>query len=327
MNTSCKSVKKIGYLLSICCLLTLNLSAQEEDSYSKTLWTVAWSPDGNYLATGGNQNDLKLFDARTFTLLKTYPVKDVQLSRLKWHPHKNILAVITQSETFKAKLLHLDTDTWITLKNLKSSFRALDWNHSGDLLAVSELAKYVSVYSVDGTLVNRFLADPKGVAAIDWHPTKNILTTVGSRIGIYTYLGDTLTIFRPRIKEAFLLCVEWHTSGEFFAVGDYGDLKKAENKLIQFWNIEGKKRNEITGGIIEYRNIRWNPDGSKLASASEALRVWSKEGSLLAESKASDDYLWGVDWSPDGKYIVTSSKKGRVLIWDQKAKLVKTLDY
>ena len=307
-------------------LITYNTFSQQKE-YNKTLWTVAWSPDGKYIATGGNQDELKLFDGNTFKFIKSYPVKDVILSRLKWHPIKNILAVITQSETFKARILNLDNDTWTDLEGLKNSFRALGWNYTGELLAVSEFEGFVSIFNSKGVLISRFKADEKGAAGLDWHPEKNILVTVGMKVGVYSHLGDTLKIFKTRVKEPFLLCVEWHKSGKLFAVGDYGDLEKAKNKLVEFWNIKGENLKQIKGSAAEYRNLRWNTKGTKLATASDALRVWSKKGKLVAESKSTDDYLWGIDWSPDGKYIVTSSRKGHIVIWNKRAVKIKGLKY
>ena len=152
---------------------------------NETLWTVAWSPNDEYIAIGGSQGDLKLFDGKTFELLRSYPVKDVILSRLKWHPHQNKLAIITQSTSYKAKILDLDKNKWIELEGLESSLRGLDWNHNGELLAVSEFEGEISIFDSTGKRLSRFLADPKTVAGIDWHPTKNILTAVGSRIGIF----------------------------------------------------------------------------------------------------------------------------------------------
>ncbi|MCB0372451.1 MAG: hypothetical protein KDD31_05550 [Muricauda sp.] len=314
---------KWGIFLLISLLMSCASSQQQEEH--KTLWTVAWSPDGKYIAAGGDQDELKLFDGRTFALIKTFPVKDVQLSRVKWHPTQSKLAIITQSRTIKARILDMDSETWTGLKGLESGFRALDWNHTGDLLAVSELDDAVSIYTIEGALVSRFIGDPKGVADLDWHPNKNIMVTVGSQIGIYNQYGDTLRTFKPRTKETFLLCVEWHRSGKFFAVGDYGDFEKGDDKRLQFWDLDGKKLHEINRSMGEYRNIRWDPNGTKLATASDALRIWSEEAKLLDESKSTEDYLWGVDWSPDGKYIVTSSSMGKIVIWDDKAKVIKIL--
>lgn len=293
----------------------------------KTLWTAAWSPNDEYIAVGGSHGGLKLFDGNTYELLKTFPVGENILSRVKWHPTQNKLAVITQSTTFKAKILDLENEEWIELKGLESSLRGLDWNHDGSLLAISEFEGEISIFDSNGNRESRFLADPKAVTGIDWHPSRNILVSVGSIIGIFDQLGDSFSGFKPREVDVFLLCVEWHPSGEYFAVGDYGDAENAEKKLIQFWNIQGEKLAETTGSSIEYRNIRWSPDGKWLASASDALQIWDREGKLIKESESSTDYLWGVDWNADGSKLITTSSNGVISIWDQDVNLLQVVEY
>ena len=268
-----------------------------------------------------------LFDGTSFELIKSYPLGDVILSRAKWHPTKKKLAVITQSDSFKAKILDLNLDQWIELEGLKNSLRALDWNYDGSLLAVSEFEGEISIFDSSGKSISRFIADPKSVTGLDWHPSKNILTAVGSRIGIYDQIGNPIKVFTPRDKEVLLLCVEWHHSGKYFATGDYGYAENAEDKCLQYWNVEGEKISEHGISHAEYRNIRWSPDGKTLASANDALRLWDQNGQLMSESKSSEDYLWGIDWNSDGSMIVTSSDKGVINLWDKKLNLRKTLTY
>lgn len=38
-------------------------------------------------------------------------------------------------------------------------------------------------------------------------------------------------------------------------------------------------------------------DGSRLATGSEALRIWTKDGNLLYKGKADGSVLWGEDWT------------------------------
>ena len=309
--------------ITLLTIQSFNLSAQQHNM----LWTAAWSPDDKYIAVGGDQGELKLFDSQTFKLVKAYPVEDVLISRLKWHPHENKLAVITQSTSFKAKILNLDTDKWVELEGLESSIRGLDWNYNGEYLAVSEMDGEISIFTKDGKKVSRFMADPKSVTGIDWHPTKNILTAVGSQIGIFSHLGDTLKTFEPRDNEVFLLCVEWHPSGKYFATGDYGELESGMNKLIQYWDIDGKKLAETSGKKVEYRNIRWSPDGKELASANDALSLWDTNGILIKASNPSEDYLWGLDWNSDGTKIVTTSSHGEITIWNRDLEVLKRVEY
>lgn len=304
-----------------CCIISLHLTAQE----NKVLWTAAWSHDDSYLAAGGDHGVLYLFDGKTFNLIKKYPVENVILSRLKWHPTENKLAVITQSTDFKSKILDLDKEAWIELEGLESSLRGLDWNYDGSLLAVSEFDGEVSIFDAKGQRVSRFLADSKSVTGIDWHPYKNIMATVGSRIGIYKPIGNSLIEIYPRQEEVLLLCVEWHPTGAFFATGDYGLAANASDKLIQYWNVQGEKKAETEAAQVEYRNIRWSPDGTRLASANDALRIWDTNGNMLLQTTATQDYLWGIDWNSDGSKIVTSSSKGVITIWDSALNIVRIL--
>ncbi|MEM9548574.1 MAG: hypothetical protein AAGA77_21490 [Bacteroidota bacterium] len=308
-------------------ILILITSFFNSFAQDKTLWTAAWSPNDEVLAIGGSQGVLKLFDGHTFELLNTYSTGGETLSRLKWHPTENKLAVITQSASFKAKILDMDLDQWIELEKLENSFRALDWNHSGEFLAVSGFDGEISIFDSSGMNVSRFMADEKSVTGLDWHPTQNILAAVGSTIGMFTHSGETIRIYDPRDVEVVLLCVEWHPSGEFFATGDYGESSNAKNKLIQYWNKKGEKVVETGKSQVEYRNIRWSPDGEWLASANDALRIWDHEGKLVKESKASNDYLWGINWNSEGSRIITTSSEGVISLWDKDVNLIHQFEF
>ena len=309
------------------CLIVTALSLQTSAQPAKTMWTAAWSPDNQYIAVGGDQDKLLILDAQSYQVIKSYPIPDVAISRVKWHPNLPLLAVVTQSDSFKAKILDVKTDQWTDLEGLSNSLRGMDWNYSGEYLAISEFDGEISIFDTNGKKISRFLADPKSVLGLDWHPTENKLVAVGSQIGMYDVSGDTLIQFLPDEKQLVMLCVQWHKSGEFFAVGDYGSAESAENKRVLFWNHEGELMKELEGSLAEYRNIRWNPKGDKLATASDALRLWSADGKLLNETKSSDDYLWGIDWSPDGTKIITSSLQGIISIWDESGQLLTTVDY
>jgi WD40 repeat protein len=65
--------------------------------------------------------------------------------------------------------------------------------------------------------------------------------------------------------------------------------------------------------------------GTRLATASDALRIWDIKGNLLSEGM-SVDYLWGLSWHKKGHRIVTSSAKQEVVIWDKKGRIDKILE-
>lgn len=139
-------------------------------------------------------------------------------------------------------------------------------------------------------------------------------------ISIYNLIGKH---GKHRTEDVLLLCVAWHKSGTFFVTGDYGyeDIKS----LLQYWDEEGNLLTSNATSIGEYRNLSWDATGDRLASASGALRIWDKQGILIAEGK-SDAYLWGVSWEPSGKRIVTTSAVQEITLWNAKAKFLKSIN-
>ena len=113
-----------------------------------------------------------------------------------------------------------------------------------------------------------------------------------------------LKSIKYRQEEVLLLSIAWHKSGSFFVTGDYGDEK--DKSLLQYWDEQGNLLKSIDISKGEYRNLSWNPEGSRLATASDALRIWDNKGNLISKGN-SKDYLWGVSWNEQGNKIITSS--------------------
>ncbi|MFZ6023394.1 MAG: hypothetical protein ACOYVG_02950 [Bacteroidota bacterium] len=89
-----------------------------------------------------------------------------------------------------------------------------------------------------------------------------------------------IVTLKHREEPTGILSVEWHPSGNFFVSGDYGHDGEAVHSLLQYWTPEGKLFKTSKGSKMEYRDLQWNQDGTLLATASDKLRIWTKEGEL-----------------------------------------------
>jgi len=184
----------------------------------------------------------------------------------------------------------------------------------------------VLIYNIKGELIRKFANQPnstKSITALDWHSKKNMLTTVTDKIRFYDIEGNLLKTIQHRTEDVMLLSIAWHPSGDFFVTGDYGDDK--DKSLLQYWNEQGDLLKSIDISKGEYRNLAWNAKGNRLASASDALRIWDTEGNLIATG-TSTDYLWGVSWNEKGNRIITSSLEQRIILWNKKARRILTLE-
>ncbi len=320
--------RQIKILTILNCLIVIFFSQTfaQNTLIKEILWTTDWSPNGKYIAIGGNVDTLKIYSEGYLKPYKSLPMKNT-ITRIKWHPAKNIIAVSTQNSEDKTSIINLDNNEKTELNGISlEGARGIDWNYTGEYLAVADNDGQILIYNIKGELIRKFVNQSnstKSITAIDWHPKKNILTTVTDKIRFYDIEGNLLKSIKHRPEDVMLLSVAWHNSGDFFVTGDYGDEK--DKSLLQYWNEKGELLISIDISKGEYRNLSWNPKGNRLASASDALRIWDTKGNLISEGN-SKDYLWGVSWNEQGTRIITSSLEQRIILWNKKAKRIMTIE-
>jgi len=287
-------------------------------------WSVNWHPNQPQISVGGSIDTLQFFSTADYKLTKSYPYPGT-ITKTKWHPSKNRLAISVQDGKSKSSILDLDKDRQITLDSISDDgARAIGWNQSGDLLAVGDYEGFITVFDENGKFLRKIDTKQKSIIGLDWHPTENLIVAVGDYITWYHYEMDSLKNIEDREKDVLMLCVDWHPSGTFFVTGDYGDFEYHYPPLLQFWSYDGLNTKSIEESKAEYRNIKWSADGRLLATASEKIRLWNQEGTVVA-AKKTQGLVWGIDWSNDDVTIVTSDEKGSIVFWDSKLERLKEL--
>lgn len=317
-------MKRNSFLILFFTLYAICCTAQKEQEDTIILWTANWSHDGNYIAIGGDDKIIRIYNGNTFKLIKAIQ-NESEVKRLRWHPKQNILAVAAVGN--HSKLIDINSDTTIKFKDIETlGSRAIEWNHNGKLIALADFDGNLFILNNKGEHIKTI--SKKGTfsyVGVDWHPKKNEIITLSEKARIFNIDGKLLKAFKHRDEDVLMLCIKWHPSGTFFVIGDYGNIDVPYKPLLQFWNEGGTLISQNNLSKSEYRNVSWNKKGTRLATASDALRIWDQKGKLL-HTGLSKDNLWGIDWSPNGKYIVTSSETGHITIWNKKAEIITTLE-
>lgn len=311
------------YIFLLYVFISLAPSTQSQD-INKILWAASWSPDGQFIAVGGADKVLHIYDGKTYEWMRN-DTFDLWIQRLSWHPHKNILAVAANGDA--SCLINFDEGYKIKLEGLKGvGTRAIAWNPGGDKVAIADYEGIVHIYHDDGEQISSFNKEnTKSYTGIAWHPKKDQLLLIGEYVREYSIDGTLLKKYLHRPHRVLLLSVSWHPSGNMYVLGDYGDPDANMPPMLQFYNPDHQLIRESLGSSSEYRNIAWSPDGSKLATAGNSLQLWSNSGDLLYSSEDDEDNLWGIAFNPTGTKIVTSSEKGHIRVWNDRGDLLKTL--
>lgn len=308
--------------LLICVLLILFHTSQAQRA--KILWTCNWSHNDSYIAVGGGDGILRIFDGDSFGLIHTDTLGE-SIERLRWHPEKNVLAIAGFGKV--SRLIDFEDNSPKILAEVETGSRSIAWNSVGNKLALADYEGNILFYDEAGNLINKFgKENTRSNTAITWHPTKEEVIVLSDDVRHYKSDGTLIHKYRNRKEEVLLLCTEWHQKHQFYVVGDYGRPDEGMTPLLQFWSADHKLIYESDISKAEFRNINWNRKGKRLATASDQLRIWNRKGKML-KSGSIDELLWGVHYSQKGKYILTTSEKGSITLWNRKAKRIRSLKF
>lgn len=319
----------------------LPLSAKDNPpERSQILWTTQWSHDGSRFAVGGEYT-LWVYDADTLERRSLLPPSHdavtgsgarpyMAVTHVAWHPSRNVLAVSSQGKNVSG-LYDVDHGGWTPLPPCQDNTgRGVAWDPKGKRVAVSSPDDgHLRIYDDSGALLHDVprYQDAKGLTGVAWRPTGDRIVTIGARITLHDAEGTPITqwMHRPESREGnqLLLCVAWHPSGAFFVVGDYGT--EADDPVLQFWSADGDLIKSVPlEGDAELRNISWNPDGSRFATASRNIAIWTADGELEFKAPAPD-LLWGVAWHPENDTLLTTDIVGRITLWNERAEPVESI--
>lgn len=102
-----------------------------------------------------------------------------------------------------------------------------------------------------------------------------------------------------------------------------GEVPTAIKKIIE----EVREHNRLDGHTKEIKDVSFSPEGNIIASGSDdqTVRIWKKEGKLLAELKHTTGVgVWGVSFSPNSPNLATADTDGIIKVWDIKKILNKS---
>jgi WD40 repeat protein len=160
-----------------------------------------------------------------------------------------------------------------------------------------------------------------------WSPDGKHLAIGGDTRLIYVYETTNWTLVKVlEGHEGSVLTLEWSPGGTMLASGSGQDkvaIHNSEENIVKIWDFSsGTVIAELVGHTEGVLNIKWSPNGSQIATASDdkTIMLWSTSDWIRLNILTGHTLgVLDVDWSPNGTLLVSGSRDYKVRTWDAKS--------
>lgn len=297
------------------------------------VFSVAFSPDGHYLAAGHSRGEIHLWQVneprssseqipmrteQKFQLVGTLKGHQHWVHVVDFSPDSQQIASGSQDETIK--IWELETKTCMSLPSQGGRVWSVAWNPNGKILASGCEDATIKLWDgQNGKSLDILSGHQQRVRSVAWSSGGEWLAS-GSD-------DQTIKIWDGKTGNCRLTLVD-HTEAVMavaFAPQPTPDTplllaSASEDKTVKLWDGQTgiclRTLNDHSDRLIA---LAFSPDGTVLASGGKdrQIKLWSvATGVCLAVLQGHNNRVWSVAFSPDGKTLVSGSDDQTIKLWD-----------
>jgi len=308
---------KLITLINVFILFSLTSSAQIDkiNTFKKRghkILCSAYSPDGQFIATGGVDDKILVWDTQTGNIIQELINRDWPLA-LKFTPDNQYL--VSAGRTERVRIWDFKMGKMVReMKGHRDHILALDISPDGKYIATGSIDKLVKLWDLNnGTFIRDFKGHRDQVSSVSFSPDGTKLASSGADESIieWNVPGGTQIRTIKNAHRGWVRNVAYSPDGKILASG--GNDKKIniwENGIIQR-SLLGHKH------ILQY--ITFSSEGNYLLSGGydKYFILWEvSTGKIVRASKRQRDKVLAVNFSPDGKHFITSDFTYDLNVWD-----------
>jgi WD40 repeat protein len=301
------------------CSTVLNQQATDTTHIPETLqghqdWvnSVVFSPDGKIIASGSEDNSIKLWDAQTGKALRTLNKSwwrrgnNAAILSVAFSPDGRLLASGSEDNTIK----FWDVNTGKLRKTLQGEdFWVKSITFSPDGRTVASEGDQIKLWDME---TNKALFTLEGMRGVAFSPNGGLLASGGfNDIKLWDMkTGKAIHSFKRHADK--ISSVAFNPDGSILASG-------SEDQTIKLWDLKtGKGLGTLEGHTNSVSSIAFRPDGRALASSSsdKTIKLWELSTYEELDTLYGHDCLvTSMSFSPDGKTLASASEDNTIKVW------------
>ena len=275
---------------------------------SGKVYSVAYSPNGNLLAAGGEDKLIRIWDANTGGLRLSLGGHSAPVRSVAFSPDGKSLASASLDGT--VRILNVGSGNFERSLDAPAA-RGMAFQPGAEpVLAVSGQDKVRLWNFAAGRLMKTLERGGMKIEPLAFQPDGKILVTGGSDGSVRLWNMTSGALIRAVDAGSPVSSVA--ASGGYVAFG-------CEDGKVKLLSPEGAET-ELGGAGAAVHAVAFSVDGAQLAAggANGAIRIWdTKSGRFLMSLEGHTDAVLALAFSPNGRSLASGGADGTVRRWTQ----------
>ncbi|UUM20818.1 NACHT domain-containing protein [Mycoavidus sp. SF9855] len=281
--------------------------------HTGAVYSVAYSPSGDQIASGSEDRTVRVWDAETGALAHTLQGHTGSVNSVAYSPSGVQIASGSNDNTVRV----WDAETGALPHILRGHTMAVSsvaYSPSGSQIASGSVDNTVRLWDAQtGALAHILQEHTDIVRSVVYSPSGSQIASSSHDQMVWLWDAETGALAHTlQGHTAFVRSIVYSPSGKQIASG-------SDDHTVRLWDAEtGALAHTLQGHTAFVSSVVYSPSGEQLTSGSEdhTVRLWDAETGALAHTlQGHTEVVYSVAYSPNGDQIASGSHDKTVRLW------------